>query len=120
LVGWGVLIGILISLLVWGVIQLANGSPPQEPPTPTTPGTTTTTTTATTPTTTTATTTPPTSTTSTTSPTHRRHDRTTTTTPTTTSTPTAGNSQEPGGLPHLPEQITLPWLSTTISLPPGL
>ena len=31
LAGWGTLIAILIALIVWGIIQLAKGVPPQEP-----------------------------------------------------------------------------------------
>ena len=31
LAGWGTLIAILIALIVWGIIQLAQGAPPQEP-----------------------------------------------------------------------------------------
>lgn len=37
LAGWGILIAILIALIVWGIIQLAQGTPPQEPVTGTTP-----------------------------------------------------------------------------------
>jgi cytoskeletal protein RodZ len=110
LVGWGVLIAVLIALIIWGIIQLAQG-----PPTPAQ-GTTTTPTTATTATTTAAPVVPPTQ--------HRpTHDESTTTTPTTdTGTPT-NNSPSPGALPRLPSVITLPslpGLPTKITLPPGL
>jgi cytoskeletal protein RodZ len=120
LVGWGVLIAILLGLIIWGIIQLAHGSPTPAP------ATTSTTTTTTTPTTTaTATTTPTTGT------------PTTSTTPasgTDTGTPTS-NSRSPGAFPHLPTAITLPplpgiptaitlpplpGLPTAITLPPGL
>jgi hypothetical protein len=36
LAGWGGLIAILIALIVWGIMQLARGAPPLEPPTVTT------------------------------------------------------------------------------------
>lgn len=98
LVGWGVLIAVLIALIIYGIIQLAHGSPPREPATTTTttsPSSATTTTDTGTPTTTTA----------------------DTGTPTTTSTPS------PGAFPRLPSVITLPslpGLPTAITLPPGL
>lgn len=83
LVGWGVLIAVLIGLIIWGIIQLAQGAPTQAP------ATTTTTTTTTTPTTDTGTT-------------------STTPTPTTTDTGTpTTNSPSPGALHRLPSQITL-------------
>lgn len=36
LAGWGLLIAILIALIVWGIMQLAQGAPPREPATVTT------------------------------------------------------------------------------------
>lgn len=36
LAGWGGLIAILIALIVWGIMQLMQGAPPQVPPTVTT------------------------------------------------------------------------------------
>ena len=120
LVGWGVLIAVLSGLIIWGVIQLAQGPPTPVPVTTST----------TTPTTTAAPVVPPTQ--------HRpMHDESTiTTTPTTdtgttsasptsstdTGTPT-NNSPSPEAFPHLPSVITLPslpGLPTEITLPPGL
>jgi cytoskeletal protein RodZ len=123
LVGWGVLIAVLIGLIIWGIIQLAQGPPTPAPVT-------TTTTTTTTPTTTAAPVVPPnhhrpTHDESTTMTTPSTGTSTTSTTPTSsadTGTPTK-NSPSPGAFPHLPSVITLPslpGLPTEITLPPGL
>ena len=86
LVGWGILIAVLIGLIIWGIIQLAQGAPPQEPATTTTTATTTTKTT------------PPSSAPPVVPPTQHRTQEETTTTPTTDiSTPTA--STEDTGTP---------------------
>lgn len=122
LVGWCVLIAILLGLIIWGIIQLAQGSPPQRPAT-------------TTNTTTTTTTTPPSSTAPVLPPTDHRptNDETTTTTTadtetprtsiTGTGTPTSTTNPWPRALPRLPSVIRLPplpGLPTAITLPPGL
>ena len=120
LVGWGLLIAILIGLIIWGIMQLVQGAPPQEPPTiTTTPGTTTP---------------PPSSAAPVAPPTQRRTPEETTTAPAAdiptastedTSTPTTTVAPSPGAfpLPQLPSVITLPavpGLPTAITLPPGL
>jgi hypothetical protein len=111
LAGWGTLIAILIALIVWGIIQLAQGAPPQEPAPI-------------------LITTPPTSTLSPPSsvapvvppnpqPTYRESAPTITTEIPTPSTPSPGSFP----LPQLPSVITLPalpGLPTEITLPPGL
>jgi hypothetical protein len=120
--GWGILIAVLIALIIWGIIQLVHGAPPQEPITPT-PATTT----ATTRPSSAATTTPPapqssaqtTTTPTTDAPTASSED---TPTSTATTTPTT-RSSEAYPLPQLPSVITLPalpGLPTEITLPPGL
>jgi hypothetical protein len=118
LAGWGGLIAILIALIVWGIIQLAHGAPPQEPAiTLTTPAT-------------------PSSAPPAIPPTQHRtfQQKTPTTTteipaPSTTdadtAAPTAGSTSSPRALPlpQLPSVITLPalpGLPTEITLPPGL
>jgi cytoskeletal protein RodZ len=125
LVGWGVLVAVLIGLIIWGIMQLAQGAPPQEPATITT-----------TPRTTPRTTPPPSSAAPVAPPTLQRTPGETTTptadiptastedtgTPTTTTSPSA---PLPGAfpLPQLPSVITLPalpGLPTEITLPPGL
>jgi hypothetical protein len=122
LAGWGVLIAILIALIVWGIIQLTEGAPPQEP----------------------AITIAPTATTSSAPPVVPPTQQPTAqqTTPTTTAdtpapttadtiTPTATSTSSPRDfpLPQLPSVITLPTLPTLpglpglpteITLPPGL
>jgi hypothetical protein len=118
--GWGILIAVLIALIIWGIIQLVHGAPPQEPLTPT-PATTTTRPSSA------ATTTPPasqssaqtTTTPTTDAPTASSED---TPTSTATTTPTTRSSQA-YPLPQLPSVITLPalpGLPTEITLPPGL
>ncbi|CDO86651.1 hypothetical protein AWC29_16515 [Mycobacterium triplex] len=121
LVGWGSLIAVLIALIVWGIIQLAHGAPPQQPVTSTTPVTATTT--APRPSTTSSvapaapsaqTTTPTTD-----APTASAEDALPSTGTTTPTTP----SGEAYPLPQLPSVITLPplpGLPTEITLPPGL
>ncbi|BBY23136.1 oligopeptide transporter substrate-binding protein [Mycobacterium stomatepiae] len=121
LAGWGILIAILIALIVWGIIQLAQGTPPQEPVTGTTPVT--------------ATTTParPSGTSSVPPPAPSEQTTTTSPDPPTASTedslPSASittpttPSSEAYPLPQLPSVITLPalpGLPTEITLPPGL
>jgi hypothetical protein len=119
LAGWGTLIAILIALIVWGIIQLARGAPPQEPAPI-------------------LITTPPTSTLSSVAPvvpptpqqTYQETAPTITTEiPTSSSanpdTPTMSTTPSPGSfpLPQLPSVITLPalpGLPTEITLPPGL
>lgn len=125
LAGWGVLIVILIALIVWGIIQLAEGPPPQEPAITIAP---------------TATTTPPSSAPTVVQPTEQPIPQQTASTittefpaPSTTDvvTPTATSTSSPGAypLPQLPSVITLPTLPTLpglpglpteITLPPGL
>jgi cytoskeletal protein RodZ len=126
LAGWGVLIAILIALIVWGIIQLAEGAPPQEPAITIAP---------------TATTSPPSSAPPVVPPTEQPTPQQTAPTfstevpaPSTTDTitPTATSStSSPGAypLPLLPSVITLPslptlpglpGLPTEITLPPGL
>jgi cytoskeletal protein RodZ len=117
LAGWGLLIAILIALIIWGIIQLARGAPPQEPATTIT---------------TTPTTSPPRPapvispsqqrtpelTTSTEIPTASTMD---TDTPTTTATSSSSPRAFP--VPQLPSVLTLPplpGLPTEITLPPGL
>jgi hypothetical protein len=120
LAGWGGLIAVLIALIVWGIIQLAHGSPPQEP--------------ATRPTLVPTTTTPRSlNTTSVAPPVSSEPTMTPTTEPPSASTedpmPSAGTttpttpSSEAYPLPQLPSVITLPplpGLPTEITLPPGL
>jgi hypothetical protein len=125
LAGWGVLIAILIALIVWGIIQLAEGAPPQEPAITIAP---------------TATTSPPSSAPPVVRPTAQPTPQQTASTistevpaPSTTDvvTPTATTTSSPGAfpLPQLPSVITLPTLPTLpglpglpteITLPPGL
>jgi hypothetical protein len=122
LAGWGILIAVLIALIVWGIIQLAHGAPPQEPMTSTTPVPTTTTTTRPS---SSASVAPPqssepkTTTTTTEAPTASTEDSLTSAPTTTPTTP----SSEAYPLPQLPSVITLPalpGLPTEITLPPGL
>ncbi|MEE6135620.1 oligopeptide transporter substrate-binding protein [Mycobacterium sp. 050128] len=121
LAGWGALIAVLIALIVWGIIQLMHGAPPQEPVTNTTPATATTK--APRPSST-ASVTPPRSseppvTTSTDAPTASTED----TLPSTATTAATTPSGETYPLPQLPSVITLPplpGLPTEITLPPGL
>lgn len=118
LAGWGILIAVLIALIVWGIIQLVRGAPPQQPVTNPTPVTATTTTARPS---STASVTPtvsgePMTTTPTDAPTASTEDTLPSTTPTTP-------SGEAHPLPHLPSVITLPplpGLPTEITLPPGL
>jgi hypothetical protein len=124
LAGWGLLIAVLIGLIVWGIMQLVQGGPPQEPATVTT-----------TPRTTPRTTQPPSSA----PPTLQRTPEETTTRPTAdiptastensgTATTTSPSTPLPGAfpLPQLPSVITLPALPglpseiTLPTLPPGL
>jgi hypothetical protein len=119
LAGWGTLIAILIALIVWGIIQLARGAPPQEPAITIAP---------------TATTSPPSSVAPVVPPTPQQTYQEsaptiTTEIPTSSSanpdTPTMSTSPSPGAfpLPPLPSVITLPalpGLPTEITLPPGL
>ena len=119
LAGWGILIAVLIALIVWGIIRLAHGAPPQEPMTRTTPVPTTT---ATTRPSSSASLAPPQSSeptiTATTS-----DAPTASTEESLTSTPTTTPSSEAYPLPQLPSVITLPplpGLPTEITLPPGL
>jgi hypothetical protein len=117
--GWGILIAVLIALIIWGIIQLVHGAPPQEPITPT-PATTT----AMTRPSSAATTTPPApqstvQTTTTDAPTASTEDSLTATATTTPTTPSTAAYP----LPQLPSVITLPalpGLPTEITLPPGL
>jgi hypothetical protein len=118
--GWGILIAVLIALIIWGIIQLVHGAPPQEPLTPT-PAT------ATTRPSSAATTTPPASQSSaqtTTTPTTDAPTASSEDTPTSTATTTpTTRSSEAYPLPQLPSVITLPalpGLPTEITLPPGL
>jgi hypothetical protein len=118
LAGWGSLIAVLIALIVWGILQLVHGAPPQEPSIPT-PATTRPSSAATT-----TPTAPPSSaqTTPTDAPTASTEDSLTSTAPTTPTTPTT-RSSEAYPLPQLPSVITLPalpGLPTEITLPPGL
>ena len=118
LAGWGTLIAVLIALIVWGILQLVHGAPPQEPSIPT-PATTRPSSAATT-----TPTAPPSSaqTTPTDAPTASTEDSLTSTAPTTPTTPTT-RSSEAYPLPQLPSVITLPalpGLPTEITLPPGL
>lgn len=121
LTGWGILIAVLIALIVWGIIQLAHGAPPQEPMTRTTPVPTTTTTTRPSNSASEAPSAPQTSepaTTTTDAPTASSEESLPTTTPTTPTTP----SGDAYPLPQLPSVITLPplpGLPTEITLPPG-
>jgi cytoskeletal protein RodZ len=125
LAGWGILIAILIALIVWGIIQLAEGPPTQEPAVTITP------TATTTPRSSAPPVVPPTQ-----QPTVQQTPATTTAeapapSATETVTPTATSSSSPGPypLPQLPSVITLPTLPTLpglpalpteITLPPGL
>lgn len=124
LVGWGLLIAVLIALIVWGIIQLAEGTAPQDSfiRTPTT---------ATTsrPPTSAATQAPPApvpsesteSTPSSEAPTASTEETLPSSTPQTTATTTPSGEAYP--LPQLPSVITLPslpGLPTEITLPPGL
>ncbi|MCV7429054.1 oligopeptide transporter substrate-binding protein [Mycobacterium montefiorense] len=118
LTGWGILIAVLIALIVWGIVQLAQGPPPQEPITRTTPVPTTTTTRPSS----SASVAPPqssepaTTTSTPEAPTASTEESTPMTTPTT-------SSSEAYPLPQLPSVITLPalpGLPTEITLPPGL
>jgi hypothetical protein len=118
--GWGILIAVLIALIIWGIIQLVHGAPPQEPLTPT-PATTTTRPSSA------ATTTPPASQSSaqtTTTPTTDAPTASSEDTPTSTATTTPTTRSSQGyPLPQLPSVITLPalpGLPTEITLPPGL
>ena len=107
LAGWGILIAILIALIVWGIIQLAEGPPPQEPTITIAP---------------TATTTPPSSAPTAFRPPRRRsatndHDdhhgipeASTTDAATHDDHPTSTRSPEAYPLPQLPSVITLPTL----------
>jgi hypothetical protein len=122
LVGWGTLIAILIALIVWGIIQLAQGAPPQEgaPIVISTPPT--------------STLSPPSSVSPVVPPsgqqTYQESAPTITTeipTPSSANpdTPTMSATPSPGSfpLPPLPSVITLPalpGLPTEITLPPGL
>lgn len=123
LAGWGALIAILIALIAWGIVQLAQGAPPQEPATPTTVPSTT------------PPKPPPSSSAPVAPPSQQRTHEETTATPTTdypsastdnTPTPVTTSSAPPGAfqLPQLPSVITLPplpGLPTEITLrPPGL
>ncbi|WP_025736571.1 hypothetical protein [Mycobacterium genavense] len=115
LVGWVGLIAVLIALIVWGIIQLAQGAPPQQPVTGTT-------------------TAPRPSATSSVVPVAPREQTTTPTTdaptastedtlPSTGTTTPTTPSGEAYPLPQLPSVITLPplpGLPTEITLPPGL
>jgi hypothetical protein len=121
LAGWGALIVVLIALIVWGIIQLAQGSTPQEPVTgPTLVPTTTTarsfnTTTVAPPALSEPTTTAP----ATEAPSASTEDPMPSASTTTPTTP----SGEAYPLPQLPSVITLPpipGLPTEITLPPGL
>ncbi|ORV52484.1 hypothetical protein AWC05_23655 [Mycobacterium florentinum] len=122
LAGWGLLIAVLIALIVWGIIQLMHGAPPQQPITNTTPAT--------------ATTTPARSSSTSSVPPPAPSEQTTT--PPATDAPSASTEDSlpstatttpttPSGdaypLPQLPSVITLPplpGLPTEITLPPGL
>lgn len=126
LAGWGILIAVLIALIIWGIIQLLHGAPPQEPTTPT-PATTT----ATSRPSSAATTTPPapqsseqtTTTPTTDAPTASTEDSQTSTATATTTTTSTSASGGAYPLPQLPSVITLPalpGLPTEITLPPGL
>jgi hypothetical protein len=122
LAGWGTLIAILIALIVWGIIQLAQGPGPQEPaPTfITTPPT--------------STLSPPSSVAPVVPPTSQQTFQESaptiateipTPSSTTPDTPTMSTTPSPGSfpLPPLPSVITLPalpGLPTEITLPPGL
>jgi hypothetical protein len=92
LVGWSVLIAVLIGLIIWGDIQLAQGHPPPASVTTTSP-----------PTTTPPTTTTPTSGTDTGTPTNN--------------SPAQGAFPH---LPSVITVPSLPGLPTEITLPPGL
>jgi hypothetical protein len=130
LAGWGALIAILIALIVWGIMQLAQGAPPHEPPTV-----------KTVPTQATKAPTPPASSSAPVNPPSQQRTQEETTTPAAPATdyptastektatpnaPTATRSPSPGGfpIPQLPSVITLPplpGLPTEITLrPPGL
>lgn len=119
LAGWGALIAILIALIVWGIIQLSRGAPPQEPTiTLTTPPV------------------PPSSAPPVAPPTQTLQQKTPTSTeipaPSTTDAdtipPLTSTSSSPAALPlpQLPSVITLPavpglpGMPTEITLPPGL
>jgi hypothetical protein len=122
LAGWGVLIAVLIALIVWGIIQLAQGTPPQEPvtgptlvPTTTTARSFNTTTVAPPPISSEPTMTAP----ATEPPSASTEEPTPSAGTTTPTTP----SSEAYPLPQLPSVITLPplpGLPTEITLPPGL
>lgn len=124
LIGWGVLIVVLIALIVWGVMQLAAGTPPQDSfiRTPTT-------VTSTRPPTSGATHDAPAPATSQSTepmpssdaPTASTEETLPSTTAQTTTTTTPSGETYP--LPQLPSVITLPslpGLPTEITLPPGL
>ncbi|MEZ0349190.1 oligopeptide transporter substrate-binding protein [Mycobacterium sp. pR1184] len=120
LAGWGALIAVLIALIVWGIIQLMHGAPPQEPVTGPTlvPSTTTPRSFNTTSAAPTVSSEPP-ATTPTDTPTASTED-TPPSTATTTATTSSGDAYP---VPQLPSVITLPalpGLPTEITLPPGL
>ncbi|WAC91136.1 oligopeptide transporter substrate-binding protein [Mycobacterium sp. Aquia_213] len=119
LAGWGLLIAVLIALIVWGIIQLMHGAPPQEPVTNTTPVPTATTTIRPS----SATSVAPPSEQATTTPTDAPTASTEDTPPSASTTTPTTPSREGYPLPQLPSVITLPalpGLPTEITLPPGL
>lgn len=123
LVGWGLLVTVLLALIVWGIVQLIQ-APPAEEPTPGVAPSATPTTARSSP----APSTRDQQTTPVTTPETENPTASTETTgaPMTTSAPAATSSPAPGGLPvpALPSVITLPsllpGLPTEITLPPGL
>ncbi|MEE3064242.1 MAG: oligopeptide transporter substrate-binding protein [Actinomycetota bacterium] len=121
LAGWGVLIAVLIALIVWGIIQLIHGAPPQEPVTNPTPATATTTVPR--PSSTASVAPPQSSAPPVTTPTDAPTASTEDTLPSTATTTATTPSGQTYPLPQLPSVITLPalpGLPTEITLPPGL
>ncbi|MCV7028459.1 oligopeptide transporter substrate-binding protein [Mycobacterium sherrisii] len=124
LIGWGLLIAVLIALIVWGVMQLVAGTPPQDtfirtPTTATTSRLPTSAATPVTPAPAPSLTTEPMP--SSDAPTASTEETPPSTTPQSTATTTPSGEAYP--LPQLPSVITLPslpGLPTEITLPPGL
>ncbi len=113
LIGWVVLVVVLVALIIYGILQLANGNQggSRTPTTSTTPSATTTTMAPTT-------TTPPTS--SAVEPAPQQPTYQPTQQQPAQQQPTQQQPTHQHHLPHLPPVITIPQVPTVITLPPGL